>query len=66
MTGKAEGVNMTLPTSVGAPISIDMKRILARISFTVDVPNSNLEFYFNNWSVESLPRYTYVMPQEKI
>ena len=65
MTGKAEGVNMTLPTSVGAPISIDMKRILARISFTVDVPNSNLEFYFNNWSVKSLPRYTYVMPQGK-
>lgn len=64
MTGKAEGVNMTQPTSVGAPIDIEMERALARISFTVDVPNSNLEFYFNNWSVESLPRYTYVIPQE--
>lgn len=65
MTGKAEGVNMTQPTSVGAPVAIEMERILARISFTVDVPNSNLEFYFNNWSVESLPRYTYVIPQDK-
>lgn len=65
MTGKAEGVNMTQPTSVGVPVAIEMERILARISFTVDVPNSNLEFYFNNWSVESLPRYTYVIPQDK-
>lgn len=62
MIGKAENVNMTNATSVGSPIIINMERVLARISFKVNVNNSDLEFYFNNWSVESLPRYTYVYP----
>lgn len=62
MTGKAEGVNMTQATSIGSPLSITMERALARVSFTVDVKDG-LEFYFNNWSVESMPRYTYVIPQ---
>ena len=64
MTGMVENVDMTQPTSVDAPITLDMKRALARVTFTIDVPNDNLEFYFNDWSVESLPRYTYVIPHE--
>lgn len=64
MTGMVENVDMTQPTSVDAPITLDMKRALARVTFTIDVPNDNLEFYFNDWSVEGLPRYTYVIPHE--
>ena len=62
MTGSAT-VDMTVPTSVGSPVAITMERVLAKVSFTVNVNNSDLEFYFNNWSVESLPRFTYVVPQ---
>ena len=64
MTGVAE-VNMTRATSAGYSITINMERVLARVTFSIDVPNENLEFYFNNWSVESLPRYSYVIPQDK-
>lgn len=64
MTGMVENVDMTQPTSVDAPITLDMKRALARVTFTIDVPNDNLEFYFNDWSVEGLPRYTYVIPHD--
>lgn len=64
MTGVAENVNMTQATSAGNSISINMERVLARVAFSIDVPNDNLEFYFNNWSVESLPRYSYVIPQD--
>ena len=64
MTGKAEGVNMTQPTSIDNPVSISMERVMARVTFTIDVPNGNLEFYFNEWSVESLPRYSYVLPHD--
>ena len=64
MTGVAE-VNMTRATSAGNSIPINMERVLARVTFSIDVPNDNLEFYFNNWSVESLPRYSYVIPQDK-
>lgn len=63
MTGVEENVNMTQATSAGNSISINMERVLARVAFSIDVPNDNLEFYFNNWSVESLPRYSYVIPQ---
>lgn len=62
MTGSST-VDMTVPTSVGSPVAITMERILAKVSFTVNVYNSDLEFYFSNWSVGSLPRYTYVIPQ---
>lgn len=61
MTGSST-VDMTVPTSVGSPVAITMERILAKVSFTINT-SSDLEFYFNNWSVESLPRYTYVIPQ---
>ncbi|MCF2593342.1 DUF4906 domain-containing protein [Bacteroides caecigallinarum] len=61
MTGSAT-VDMTVPTSVGSPVAITMERILAKVSFTINT-SSDLEFYFNNWSVESLPRYTYVISQ---
>ena len=64
MTGKAEGVDMTHPTSMENPVSISMERVMARVTFTIDVPNDNLEFYFNEWSVESLPRYSYVLPHD--
>lgn len=64
MTGYANDVNMTEATSIGSPIELNMERILARISFKVNVVNSNLEFYFNNWTVENMPRYTNVIPQE--
>ncbi len=64
MTGYANNVNMTEATSIGSPIELNMERILARISFKVKVVNSNLEFYFNNWTVENMPRYTNVIPQE--
>ncbi|MBO8471068.1 MAG: DUF4906 domain-containing protein, partial [Bacteroidetes bacterium] len=64
MTGVEENVNMTQATSAGNSISINMERVLARVAFSIDVPNDNLEFYFNNWSVESLPRYSYVIPQD--
>lgn len=62
MAGKLENVNMTEATSVASPHTITMERALARVTFTVDVTNPNLEFYFDTWSVESLPRYTYVIP----
>lgn len=64
MTGVATDVDMTQPTSVDAPITVNMERVMARVTFTIDVTNDNLEFYFNDWTVESLPRYTYVMPQD--
>ena len=63
MTGYKEGVDMTHATSIGSPYKIELERVLARVSFTVSVENDNLEFYFNNWTVGSLPRYTYVIPQ---
>lgn len=63
MTGYKEGVDMTQATSIGSPHKIELERVLARVSFTVSVENDNLEFYFNNWTVGSLPRYTYVIPQ---
>lgn len=63
MTGHKEGVDMTQATSIGSPHKIELERVLARVSFTVSVENDNLEFYFNNWTVGSLPRYTYVIPQ---
>lgn len=64
MTGHKEGVDMTQATSIGSPHKIELERVLARVSFTVSVENDNLEFYFNNWTVGSLPRYTYVIPQD--
>lgn len=64
MTGKAEGVNMTQARSIGDPVNILMERVLARVSFKVDVKDG-LEFYFNSWTVESIPRYTYVLPNDE-
>lgn len=64
MTGYKEDVDMTQATSIGSPHKIELERVLARVSFTVSVENDNLEFYFNNWTVGSLPRYTYVIPQD--
>lgn len=63
MTGTLKDVNMTSPTSISTPYSVTMERILAKVSFTVKVTKPDLEFYFNNWTVESLPRYTYVIPR---
>lgn len=63
MTGHVEGIDMTSSTSIGKPYTIALERVLARVNFSVSVTNPNLEFYFNNWTVGSLPRYTYVIPQ---
>lgn len=63
MTGHVEGIDMTSSTSIGKPYTIALERVLARVTFSVSVTNPNLEFYFNNWTVGSLPRYTYVIPQ---
>lgn len=60
MTGSASSVDLTQATSIGSPISIDMKRAVAKVSFNISV-KEGLEFYFNNWSVEGLSRYTYVV-----
>ena len=60
MTGSATGVDLTQATSIGSPISIDMKRAVAKVSFNISV-KEGLEFYFDNWSVEGLSRYTYVV-----
>lgn len=60
MIGVTSQVNMTQPTSVGNPLQIDMKRAFVRVNFHIDV-KAGLEFYFNEWSVEGLPRYTYVV-----
>lgn len=59
MTGSATGVDLTQATSIGRPISIDMKRAVAKVSFSITV-GEGLEFYFDQWSVEGLSRYTYV------
>ena len=59
MTGSATGVDLTQATSIGSPISIDMKRAVAKVSFSITV-GEGLEFYFDQWSVEGLSRYTYV------
>ena len=56
-------VDMTQSTSIGNPYKIELERVLARVSFSVSVTNPDLEFYFNNWTVGSLPRYSYVIPQ---
>lgn len=63
MTGKVEGVDMTKATSSASPVKIDMERILARVTFTVKT-GAGYEFYFNDWSVESLPRYSYIIPHK--
>lgn len=60
MTGLASSVDLTQATSIGSPISIDMERAVAKVSFNISV-KEGLEFYFNNWSVEGLSRYTYVV-----
>ena len=62
MTGSIT-VDMTQSTSIGNPYKIELERVLARVSFSVSVTNPDLEFYFNNWTVGSLPRYSYVIPQ---
>lgn len=64
MTGYVENIDMTKSTSIGNPYKIDLERVLARVTFSVSVTNPDLEFYFNNWTVGSLPRYSYVIPQE--
>lgn len=58
-TGSASSVDLTQATSIGSPISIDMKRAVAKVSFSITV-GEGLEFYFDQWSVEGLSRYTYV------
>jgi len=63
MTGKVEGVDMTKAASSASPVKIDMERILARVTFTVKT-GAGYEFYFNDWSVESLPRYSYIIPHK--
>lgn len=64
MTGYVENIDMTHSTSIGNPYKIELERVLARVTFSVSVTNSDLEFYFNNWTVGSLPRYSYVIPQD--
>lgn len=64
MTGYVENIDMTRSTSIGNPYKIELERVLARVTFSVSVTNPDLEFYFNNWTVGSLPRYSYVIPQE--
>lgn len=64
MTGRVENIDMTHSTSIGTPYKIELERVLARVTFSVSVTNPALEFYFNNWTVGSLPRYTYVIPQD--
>ena len=59
MTGSASSVDLTQATSIGSPISINMKRAVAKVSFNISV-KEGLEFYFDHWSVEGLSRYTYV------
>lgn len=59
MTGSALKVDLTQATSIGHPLSIKMERAVAKVSFNISV-KEGLEFYFNNWSVEGLSRYTYV------
>lgn len=64
MTGHVENIDMTKSTSIGNPYKIELERVLARVTFSVSVTNPDLEFYFNNWTVGSLPRYSYVIPQD--
>lgn len=64
MTGHVENIDMTRSTSIGNPYKIELERVLARVTFSVSVTNPDLEFYFNNWTVGSLPRYSYVIPQD--
>lgn len=64
MTGYVENIDMTHSTSIGNPYKIKLERVLARVTFSVSVTNPDLEFYFNNWTVGSLPRYSYVIPQD--
>lgn len=63
MTGHVT-IDMTRSTSIDNPHKIELERVLARVTFSVSVMNPDLEFYFNNWTVGSLPRYSYVIPQE--
>lgn len=64
MSGYIEGINLTAPNSIATPTILSLERILAKVTFKIDVANG-LEFYFNTWSVENLPCYSYVAKNDK-
>ncbi len=65
MAGSLTNVDMTTPGSIAAAQTLSLTRILAKVNFQVNIQAENLSFYFNNWYLENVPNYTYVLPHDK-
>lgn len=61
MAGKIDDVNMTQAGSLGSPQSLPLTRILAKVNFQINV-EGDFSFYFNNWYLENIPSYSYLIP----
>lgn len=61
MAGNIEHVNMTQAGSLGSPQTLPLTRILAKVNFQINV-EGNFSFYFNNWYLENIPSYSYLIP----
>lgn len=61
MAGKIDDVNMTQAGSLGSPQSLPLTRILAKVNFQINV-EGDFSFYFNNWYLENIPSYSYLLP----
>lgn len=61
MAGNIEHVNMTQAGSLGSPQTLSLTRILAKINFQINV-EGDFSFYFNNWYLENIPSYSYLIP----
>lgn len=61
MAGKIDDVNMTQAGSLGRPQSLPLTRILAKVNFQINV-EGDFSFYFNNWYLENIPSYSYLIP----
>ena len=61
MAGNIEHVNMTQAGSLGSPQTLPLTRILAKVNFQINV-EGDFSFYFNNWYLENIPSYSYLIP----
>lgn len=64
MAGNLDGVNMTQAGSLGSPLEINLTRILAKVNFQINI-EGDFSFYFNNWYLENIPSYSYLLPRDK-
>lgn len=57
-------VDLTQRTPIGNAYIIYLNQLVAKIQFDITVDNG-YEFYFNTWTVRSIPRYTEIVPSLK-